>query len=50
MTKPQRKIVDTDLLDLHPKTLPWPQRIAASTRGMASSQHYRATEAMVSVL
>ena len=45
-----RREVETDALDLTPAKLPWPQRIAAGPRGMASSQHYRATEAMVEML
>jgi len=50
MTPSQRRPVDTDQLDLTPAKLPWPQRIAASDRGMGASQHYRATEAMAEVL
>jgi gamma-glutamyltranspeptidase/glutathione hydrolase len=45
-----RKVTDTSLLDLGSTSLPWPQRVAASSKGMASSQHYRATEAMSTVL
>jgi len=42
--------VETETLDLTRAKLPWPQRVAASRGGIASAQHYRATEAMVDVL
>jgi gamma-glutamyltranspeptidase/glutathione hydrolase len=45
-----RREVDSSTLDLHPAKLPWPQRIAASPRGMAATAHPAATEAAVEIL
>lgn len=50
MTTPNRAADDAEQLDLAPAKVPWPQRVAASAHGMASSQHSRATEAMAGVL
>lgn len=50
MPTPPRPPRDTDKLDLRSAKVPWPQRVAASRAGMATSQHYLATEAMAAVL
>ena len=41
---------DSDLKDMDPPSVTRPQRLAVSSCGMASTQHYLATEAAVQIL
>lgn len=45
-----RKWDDAELRDVEPPGIPRPQRVAVSSGGVASTQHYLATEAAVQIL
>ena len=50
MSSSRQKWDDVELRDVEPAGLPRPQRVAVSGDGVASTQHYLATEAAVHML
>lgn len=46
----KKSVVDTDFIEPEPTVIPEPQRIAASTGGMVSTAHFRATEIGAQIL
>jgi len=50
MSTSERKWDDAELRDIEPPGIPRPQRVAVSNGGVASTQHYHATEAAVQIL
>ncbi len=49
MTK-KRDVINSDFIEPEPTVIPEPQRIAASTKGMVATAHFRATEAGAEIL